>query len=251
MRDLVSVIIPYFNRHEALQESVLSVLNQSYRPLQVLLVNDGGSPFEDVPLSDDTISFVSLSNPINSGASAARNLGLANAKGDFIAFLDSDDIWLPDKLEKQIEFMKSNDIDFSHTSYIRRCDQLNQTQILPVGNTNYSFWKIALRCKIATPTVCVRRDVIKGISFDPCLRVGEDVIFWLALAQRIRSSRGLNLPLTIVNVTSTSHYVSKDNTTAALNAVNKFLWDCCPVFAVVHWCYMRSRSLVLRLAYER
>jgi len=107
---LVSVIIPVFNRKELLLRAVRSVLSQSYRDFELIIVDDGSSE----PVADAVArelagsSAVCLRHDKNRGAAAARNTGVAHAKGDYVAFLDSDDEWHSDKLEHQLVFMRGH-----------------------------------------------------------------------------------------------------------------------------------------------
>jgi glycosyltransferase involved in cell wall biosynthesis len=105
----VSIIIPTYNRASTVVESIYSVINQTFKDFELIVVDDGST--------DETIKVVSqildarinlISLKFNKGASAARNAGIAEAKGDFIAFLDSDDKWLPEKLEIQTNFLRNN-----------------------------------------------------------------------------------------------------------------------------------------------
>lgn len=106
MNQKVSVILPVYNRSRTLENSIRSVLNQSYRDLELIVVDDASTedlrPIID-KIEDERLRYVRL--PVNGGASVARNEGLKLAEGDFIAFQDSDDLWLPWKLEKQVELL--------------------------------------------------------------------------------------------------------------------------------------------------
>ncbi|MGG3690175.1 glycosyltransferase family 2 protein [Caldifermentibacillus hisashii] len=102
--ELVSVIIPTYNRANLILQAVKSVLNQTYKNFEIIIVDDGSSDnTEDVinVIHDNRIRYIK--HAINKGASAARNTGIREAKGKYIAFQDSDDHWLPDKLEKQVK----------------------------------------------------------------------------------------------------------------------------------------------------
>lgn len=118
---LVSIIMPSYNTGRFLLETIQSVQNQTYQNWEIILVDDCST--------DDTLEILSkindsriniLINKTNSGAAVSRNKALQASKGEWIAFLDSDDLWTPDKLEKQIKFMKDNNYEFSctYSSYI-------------------------------------------------------------------------------------------------------------------------------------
>ncbi len=120
MNELVSIITPSYNTAGFIEETVKSVLSQTYTDWEMLIVDDCSTDNTDevvAPyLSDPRIRY--LKNEKNSGAAVSRNYALREAKGKWIAFLDSDDLWTPDKLTKQIEFMKENGYAFSYTNYI-------------------------------------------------------------------------------------------------------------------------------------
>ncbi len=120
MEDLVSIIMPSYNTAEYIAASIRSVLSQTYKNWELIIVDDCSADTTDDAvkpfLSDERIKY--LKNEKNSGAAVSRNRALREAAGKWIAFLDSDDLWMPDKLEKQIEFMKSNGYRFSYTKYI-------------------------------------------------------------------------------------------------------------------------------------
>ena len=98
----VSVIIPAYNRAHYIREAIESALQQSHRPLEIIVVDDGST--DETPQILATYSEpVRVFRQVNQGVAAARNLGVSHARGEYVAFLDSDDLWHPEKLEKQIE----------------------------------------------------------------------------------------------------------------------------------------------------
>lgn len=119
MNDLVSIIMPSYNTGKFIKETIESVLAQTYTNWELLIVDDCSTDDTDDVLkdylTDERIHY--FKNEKNSGAAVSRNKALSNAKGRWIAFLDSDDLWLPDKLEKQISFMEANNYYFSYTNY--------------------------------------------------------------------------------------------------------------------------------------
>lgn len=118
---MVSVIIPTFNREKTISRAIQSILNQTYNNIEIIVVDDKSTDnTEEIVknFNEEKIYYIKHSN--NQGACAARNTGIKNAKGEYIAFLDSDDLWKPDKLEKQLYFLKENNSDLvfcSHTVY--------------------------------------------------------------------------------------------------------------------------------------
>lgn len=116
--ELVSIIMPSYNTGRFISETINSVLNQTYKNWELIIVDDCSNDDTDAVVAmynDERIRY--LKNEENSGAAISRNRALREAKGKWIAFLDSDDLWTSNKLEKQIEFMKKNDYKFSYTNY--------------------------------------------------------------------------------------------------------------------------------------
>lgn len=119
MGGLVSIIMPSYNTAKFISGSIGSVLAQTYSDWELIIVDDCSTDNTDEVvksfLSDSRIKYIK--NEKNSGAAVSRNRALREAKGKWIAFLDSDDLWMPDKLQKQIAFMQSNAYHFSYTNY--------------------------------------------------------------------------------------------------------------------------------------
>ena len=120
MNELVSIIMPSYNTAKFISETIESVLAQTYTNWELIIVDDCSTDDTDAVvrpyLADGRIRYIK--NEKNSGAAVSRNRALREAKGKWIAFLDSDDLWLPEKLEKQIAFMEQNNCRFSYTNYI-------------------------------------------------------------------------------------------------------------------------------------
>lgn len=120
MNELVSIIMPSYNTANYIEESVKSVIAQTYSDWELIIVDDCSTDNTDAVVSpfltDPRIKY--FKNEKNSGAAVSRNRALREAKGKWIAFLDSDDLWLPEKLQKQIAFMESHGYHFSYTNYI-------------------------------------------------------------------------------------------------------------------------------------
>ena len=118
-RDLVSIIMPSYNTAQYIADSINSVINQTYENWELIIVDDCSTDNTDEIvnefLKDKRIKY--FKNEKNSGAAISRNKALREAKGRWIAFLDSDDLWVPEKLEKQIKFMEENNYYFSYSYY--------------------------------------------------------------------------------------------------------------------------------------
>lgn len=117
---LVSIIMPSWNTARFIRESIDSVRNQTYTNWELLIVDDCSTDNTDeivVSYSDERIRY--FKNEKNSGAALTRNRAMREARGEWIAFLDSDDLWTPEKLERQLQFMKENNYIFSYHEYVK------------------------------------------------------------------------------------------------------------------------------------
>ena len=217
----VSVIIPSYNtRPQWLQESIQSVLAQTYTDFEVILVDDGSTESLSslVSVSDERVRYVRQENK---GPAAARNRGIGLAVGRYVAFLDSDDLFLPNKLEKQVDMMESRpDVVLSHTSYQRMTGDGRPVRLVRSATlTGRVYPRIIRRCTIATPTVMVRRGVLgEKLMFDESLRVGEDVMLWIRLA-RESAIIGIDEPLTKVRIHGNNASLSPQAQITGLRAI--------------------------------
>lgn len=182
----VSVIIPFYNQVGWLSEAVQSVLDQTYDNLEIIVINDGSA--------EDVTDFLNRyeKNIIyqykeNGGAATARNLGMQLATGDYIAFLDSDDIWLPTKTEKQIAFMEEVGAMWSHTGFYYW--QPSKDKLTRVNNSDdYGdiYKKTFISIRIATPSVIINKKIIEeypDYNFPVDLRIGQDTAFFHAISR--------------------------------------------------------------------
>ena len=140
MSGLVSIIMPSYNTGRFIKETIESVLAQTYTDWELIIVDDCSTDNTDEVvgefLSDVRIRYVK--NDANSGAAVSRNRALREARGKWIAFLDSDDLWEPKKLEKQITFMKENGYHFSYTNYAEIDEESK-----PLGRRVTGPWRIS------------------------------------------------------------------------------------------------------------
>lgn len=189
-RPLVSVITPTFNRSSYLLFAVDSVLKQTYENWELIIVDDGSTDntrdLLDSYLVDPRIQYCFQTNR---GQSVARNRGLSLAKGAFIGFLDSDDIWLPDKLEKQLAlFERFPDADIVHGDEVT-IDE-NGNEISFQNMTRYSgvitAQLLADNC-VSMTTALARKDCFERLGgFDESDRVADDYALWLKFSTRYR-----------------------------------------------------------------
>jgi glycosyltransferase involved in cell wall biosynthesis len=223
---LVTVVIPFFNEVDLVIRAMNSVLSQSHQNLEILLVNDGstedlGSLYEIVEKTPK----IALLNQENSGAGNARNLGLDYASGDYIAFLDADDQFLPEKIERQLKAMMLRGAAFSHTSYFVTYQGCRTGYgILRSGKfTGNVFPAIIGGCPIATPTVMVHRALVaEGFRFAGKVKLGEDVLCWTDIASKYLIL-GIDDPLSIVEWSDASAAIDLMKCIDGVSEIAKFL----------------------------
>jgi len=183
---LVSIIIPTYNRLEFLKEAIDSVLCQTMSDFELLIVddgsNDGTGDYVRKELSDSRIHYFYQEN---SGVSRARNSGIKASKGEWIALLDSDDLWMPSKLETQINYLTDNpNVRVCQTEeiWVRFGKRVNSGD----KHKKYSGWifdKCIPLCIVSPSAVMIHRDVFKECGlFDESLPACEDYDLWLRIS---------------------------------------------------------------------
>ena len=183
----VSIIIPLYNRKEMLCRALRSVLNQTVLPCEILICDDGSTDNPQSIMSDfaeSAVEIIWLENKECHGVSHARNQGIAAAKGDFIAFLDSDDEWLPKKLELQLAFFKENpeyNIIHADEIWIRNGVRVNpRKRFIKTGG---DIFNRSLDFSLIAPSAVMARHEIfdKCGVFDETFPVCEDYDLWLRI----------------------------------------------------------------------
>ena len=181
---LVSIIIPYYKKELYLEQSIRSILNQTYQNFEIILIND--DPENKIFISkfsklDHRIKLVHNEN--NLGAGLSRNKGLEIANGEYVAFCDSDDLWKNNKIEFQIELMKRLNFTFSFTGY-DIIDENNNFIKSRKAPGYVDFQKLRSSCDIGLSTVMIRKDIFKNVEYRFAnLRTKEDYVLWLKLAE--------------------------------------------------------------------
>ena len=192
--NLVSVIMPNYNCGRFIAKSIEAVLSQTYADWELLIVDDcstDGSYEIAVNYAEKAGRIKILRNEQNSGAALSRNKALDVAKGSYIAFLDSDDLWEKDKLEKQIAFMQENNCDFCYSRY-----DLIDEEDLPLGKNvcipkKLSYSKLLHHDFIGCLTAIYRRDIAENIrSF--LIKNNNDYGLFLQVVKRAKNAMGLN-----------------------------------------------------------
>lgn len=185
---LVSVIIPYYKKLKYINQTINSVLNQSYVNLEVIIIHDdpGNKDIKKITRlkkKDDRIKLII--NKRNIGAGLSRNKGIKKAKGYFIAFCDADDLWKKSKLKKQILFMKSRNLNFCYTSYNQIDDK--GKKIKTVYAPDFLRYDNLLKdCKIGLSTVILKKKLLTNKFLFPKLKTKEDLCLWIKLSKKIK-----------------------------------------------------------------
>lgn len=194
---LVSVIMPAYNAAVTLQESVDSVVAQTFHNWELIIINDASiDNTEEIAkhYSGRDRRIRLTTNEINQGVAVSRNEGIKQAMGEYLAFLDSDDLWGKEKLQKQMHFMKQNNaiISFTGTAYMNAAGQIS-AYTLPAEN-GLGYKDLLRRNIMSCSSVIVRRD--KMISF-PSGYMHEDYASWLKVVKTAGQAYGLNEPLLV------------------------------------------------------
>lgn len=186
---LVSVIIPAYKVASFIGETLDSVLAQTFTNYEIILINDG-SP-DTAELEEQLESYTHLITYIrqpNQGAGAARNAGLRVARGEFVAFLDGDDIWLPEFLEAQLELIgRGGDLVYADAANFHgsTLEETTSMEINPSNGEVTAESLITARCNVITSSVVARRQLILDTGlFDESFPNSQDFDLWLRLAKR-------------------------------------------------------------------
>jgi teichuronic acid biosynthesis glycosyltransferase TuaG len=202
---LISIIMPTYNSEKYINKTILSVKNQTYSNWELIIIDDCSTDdtkqfVETFLENDERIKYVRLEK--NSGAAVARNKGVEIASGDYLAFLDSDDIWLPNKLERQLNFMFDNGYLFSSTNY-EYVDEHGQS----MGRITKSYEKLDYHglLKHGPGNSTIMYNVKEtGKQFVPDIRKRNDYLMWIGLIKKTKFLYGLDETLTQYRVRSNS-----------------------------------------------
>jgi teichuronic acid biosynthesis glycosyltransferase TuaG len=196
---LISIVTPTYNSSCYIKDTIESVQSQTCTNWEMIIVDDC-SYDETIFIvkkeieKDPRISLHQLER--NSGAAVTRNVAITQASGKYIAFLDSDDLWHPKKLEKQLEFMKKNEYAFSFTSYRIMKEDGNLTEKVIHAPKQITYKQLLKNTIIGCLTVMI--DIEKtGKMQMPNIRAGQDTAYWLSILKQGYIAYGLNEDLSI------------------------------------------------------
>lgn len=206
MNKLVSIITPNYNSEKFIAETISSVLKQTYEHWEMIIVDDASTDNSIKIINaylekDSRIQLHQLSK--NVGAGVARNKAIELSKGSFIAFLDSDDLWLPKKLEEQISFMNRNKYNFTHTSYEEINENGVKTNKIINCKKKINYAQMLYCNKIGCLTAVYNKDVL-GKVYMPNIRKRQDYALWLQLLKKEEFVYGIPKNLASYRVRSNS-----------------------------------------------
>ncbi len=220
VRGLVSCVIPTYKRNDMLPRAIESVLSQTYNNLEILIIDDnepGDEYFQkNIELLKKYSAFPNIyhiTQEHHTNGAIARNIGIQKAKGEFLAFLDDDDVWLCQKLEKQIEYLNSHKDCGAVSCLYRIYSNGNIVGICHPYTSDDLLKKVLLReVAICTPTFCARTEIVQNSRcFDPSLKRHQDLQFYVDF---------LNIS-TIEPINETLVYVYADSTMNRPNTKNQ------------------------------
>lgn len=235
MNALISVVIPTYKRYpNMISRAIHSVLEQSYRDIEVIVVDDSPEDFEgrmsveDMILSLDDSRIIYIKHPYNMGACAARNTGIKESKGEYIAFLDDDDEWLPWKLEKQIKLFSDPKIGLIYCRQIIVNDE-TKSEVIDKRKfySGYVFDKLIMNNFIgSTSFVIIKRECFTECGlFDIRMKASQDAELYLRISQKYEVAY-VDEPLVVYHTHSGERLTTNQyNKIQGLELINEYYSD--------------------------
>jgi teichuronic acid biosynthesis glycosyltransferase TuaG len=242
---MVSVIIPSHNSDKTLSKAIRSVLGQSYHNFEILVIDNGSKVppvLEEDIASDPRVKLYVEEEAL--GAAGARNRGIDLAKGDFIAFLDSDDFWAPDKLDKQLKVMEKFEVDgklpdicFSGRRIVNESGE-NTGHYIGCKKV-VTFKSLLTTNQINCSSVLVRRSALEGHRFpeDAGKDIHEDYVMWLSILKDGGYAAGIDKPLIMYRKSHESKSGNKFRSAIMNYRVYKYMglgWFSCIKYMVTY-----------------
>ena len=184
--DLVSIIIPYYKKREYITATIHSVLKQTYKNIEVIIIYDDQLK-KDLKFIKSLVSLdkriALIINKKSLGAGLSRNNGIKKSKGKYISFIDADDIWEKNKLELQIKHMKKKNYLISHTSY-KIIDKENNILNSRIARDFNNISELLKSCDIGLSSVVAKKDIFNDQCSFANLKTKEDFVLWLSLLKQ-------------------------------------------------------------------
>lgn len=194
--ELVSVITPLYNIETFIERTIRTVIDQTYPHWEMIIIDDCSvdkscEVVERLQKEDSRIKLIRLKQ--NVGAAMARNEGIKYSSGRYIAFLDGDDLWLPEKLQTQVDFMLENDLALTYSAYYAQRGEYRTLRKIPLKAT---FNTLLLDCYIGCLTAIYDAQKL-GKVYMPSRSKRHDWALWLHILRQIKSTKGIPVPLAI------------------------------------------------------
>jgi glycosyltransferase involved in cell wall biosynthesis len=213
---LVSVIMPSYNSLKFIFEAIESVRNQTYGNWELLITDD----YSEDETYDKLINYAEKDKRIklfqlsqNSGPAVARNKSIKEARGEYLAFLDSDDIWLPIKLQSQINYMLNMDLSFTYTAFLRINEKGKEISSKLAMSKITTYSDLLKTCDIGCSTVILKKSYFSNLEM-PIISKRQDYALWLRLLKKCEYAYGLDQVLTYYRINRNS--VSSNKFKAAI-----------------------------------
>lgn len=246
---MVSIIMPSYNASQFIEESIESVLNQTYQDWELLITDDCSKDnsieiIQSYVTKDSRIKLFSLK--CNGGAAKARNKSISEAKGKYIAFLDSDDIWDSSKLEEQIAFMEVNNLPFSFTAYDQMSEEgelLNKVIEVPKDISYHGYLKNTI---IGCLTVIINKELVGDFKM-PNIKTSQDMATWLLVLKRGYKAYGLNRNLATYRLVGNSNSSKKSKAAKDVWKVYREIEKLSIAYSVICFCGYAFNAIKKRL----
>jgi len=211
MNSLISIITPSYNSKRFIKNTIDSVISQTYQNWEMIIVDDRSTDgsveyIKNLIQDDDRISIIALEK--NIGAAEARNKALEIAQGKYIAFLDSDDMWIPEKIDRQLGFMKHNNYAFTFTAYVPISEDGSQELRAISVPSEIDYVGYCKNTIIGCLTVMIDKEKTDDFRM-PNIKSSHDMALWLLIMKRGFKAYGLNEVLAKYRLVSTSNTAKK------------------------------------------
>ena len=206
---LVSIILPYYKKINYVKKTINSILSQSFKDFEIILVYDDEDLHDLFVIENDfknNSKIRIVKNTKNLGAGISRNIGIKHAKGKIVAFVDSDDFWMPNKLEKQTKFMEENNYDFTFCNYDKVISN-KKTIKVKSSKSVLNYNDLLSSNEIGLSTVQLNKKIILEELFPP-LKTKEDYVAWLKITKN--NINAYNYPQTLVIWNKTKNSLSSN-----------------------------------------
>ncbi len=185
---MISIITPLYNSQNFIESTIKSVISQTYQDWEMIIIDDcskdaGPAIVAKYAKNDKRINLIKLKK--NCGGAVARNRAIKEAKGKYIAFLDSDDLWQPEKLEKQIKFMEENNYDFTYTWYEKMDEEENLLNEVVRSKDKVDYKELLKSNQIGCLAAMYNQDKL-GKVYMPLIRKRQDYALWLQILKKTK-----------------------------------------------------------------